>query len=157
MKKSFLCLLSLFLYTGVFCQTELGLTQYEIASKNDKCKTISNDPLLLILNCDKLYQFYSFDNQTKQCVFYGYEIPSSRLESFKNQILGRGYSLFASLDSYPILLALEGGNKNNTSPAEIYENKKFVISILKYDLSGNDTSSKTGIYVEYYKKEMFEK
>jgi hypothetical protein len=157
MKKSILSFLLAFLFSTIYGQSELGLTQNEIKSKNDKCKIISSDSLLLILNCEKLFQFYSFDNQNKKCVFYGYEIPSSRLESFKIQILNRGYTLFASLDSYPILLALEGGNKNKSTPADIYENKKFVISILKYDLSGDDLSSKIGVYVEYYKKEMFEK
>jgi hypothetical protein len=157
MKKYISFLLFTFVSSTIFCQNALGLTKSEIISKYDKCRIISNDSSLLILNCDELSQFYSFDHENKLCIFYGFEIPYSRLENFKSQILNRGYTFFATLDSYPIILALGGGNKNKTTPADIYENKKFVISLLKYDLVGNDSSRKIGIYIEYYKKEMFEK
>lgn len=157
MKKIILIILLTFVSSTIFCQNDLGLTMNEIISKYDKCRTISNDSSLLILNCEELFQFYSFAQDNKLCSFYGYEIPQSKLENFKSQILNRGYTLFTSLDSYPIILTLEGGNKNNSTPADIYENKKFVISLLKYDLVGNDSSRKAGVYIEYYKKEMFEK
>jgi hypothetical protein len=157
MKKYIPLFLLTFISGTLFCQNDLGLTYSEIIAKYDKCKTISNDSSLLILNCDELYQFYSFDKDNKLCRFYGYEIPQSRLDNFKSQLINRGYTLFSSLNSYPIILALEGGNKNKSTPADIYENKKFVISLLKYDLVGNDSSRKVGVYIEYYKKEMFEK
>ena len=157
MKKFIPIILLTFVSSTIFCQNDLGLTMSEIISKYDKCRTISNDSSLLILNCEELFQFYSFDQDSKLCSFYGYEIPQSKLENFKSQILSRGYTFFASLESYPIILTLVGGNKNKSTPADIYENKKFVISLLKYDLVGNDSSRKVGVYIEYYKKEMFEK
>lgn len=157
MKKYIPFFLLTFISTTLFCQNDLGLTKSEINSKYDKCRIISKDSSLLVLNCDELFQFYFFDDDNKLCRFYGYEIPYSRLENFKSQIINRGYTFFATLDSYPIILTLEGGNKNKSSPADIYENKKFVISLLKYDLVGDDSSRKVGVYIEYYKKEMFEK
>ena len=157
MKKYIPFFLLTFVSSTLFCQNDLWLTKSEIISKYDKCRIISKDSSLLILNCDELSQFYSFDDDNKLCGFYGYEIPYSRLENFKSQIINRCYTLFATLDSYPIILTLEGGNKNKSTPADIYENKKFVISLLKYYLVGDDSSRKVGVYIEYYKKEMFEK
>jgi hypothetical protein len=155
MKKYILLFLSSFILNNLFSQNDLGLSKNDIISKYDKC-IITNGSDLLALNCDGLIQFYSFDPVKKLCNFYGFEIPFSQLDKFKSQLLDQGYMFFKNLDAYPIIISLKGGNKNTTSPASIYENKEFVISLLKYDLYGDDSTNKVGVYAEYYKKEMFE-
>jgi len=156
MKNYILLFLSSFILNNLFGQDDLGLKKSDIISKYDKCR-IEDSSDLLTLNCDDLIQFYNFDQDKKLCNFYGFEIPRAQLDKFKSQLLDQGYTLYANLDSYPIILVLKGGNKNKTTSAAVYENKKFVISLLKYDLVGDESTNKVGVYAEYYKKEMFEK
>ena len=159
MKNLILMILLIFIINDLSSQDDLGLSKNDIKSKYLTCRIEEYDssPYFLALYCDELIQFYSFNPDNGFCDFYGFEIPNSQLEKFKSQLLDKGYTLFANLNSYPIILVFEGGNKNTSTPATIYENKKFVISLLKYDLLGDESTNKVGVYAEYYKKEMFEK
>jgi len=157
MKRYLLLLLAQILLMNASGQNLLGQTQKYIISKNDFCRISSIDSTLLIFECNDLTQAYFFSGNLKLCSFICYELPKSKLNDYKSQLLDQGYTFFAKVDSYPIVLTLKSGNNNLSSPASIYENKKFTISVLEYDLWGDDNSEKFGVYVEYYKKEMFDK
>lgn len=128
-------------------QLEIGQTKEYIINKHSDCYIESNEDDHIIIDCHGLKSLYMFDEPNKLCGFIGTELNDESLEGLIKTLKNEGYQSEGRLQA-PIFLTSKNESTQASSPAVMLQNDTYLITILDYDLEGNDSSGKFCMYIE---------